>query len=239
MIDSSRVSVITSVFKASEFLFDFFLDLKRQSIFPECEVLILDANEDVDNEDYKIISQFSSLPNIKYKHVGKCSVYEAWNKAVKLSKAPIITNWNVDDRRSVSSLEYQVNYLEKNKDVDLCYGTLKISNKKNEIFEDCKSNRFWPTYEGTLENQLKHNSPHCLPVWRKDVHDRFGMFDESYFSASDYDMWFRILQGGGNLKKLDETVGVYYENSKSISRNSKTLEKALKEVFSLRKKYSK
>ena len=77
-----------------------------------------------------------------------------------------------------------------------------------------------------------------MPVWRKDVHDRFGMFDESYFSASDYDMWFRILKGEGKLKKLDRLVGIYYENPKSISRNIKTLEKALNEVVSVRKKYS-
>ena len=238
MINSPRVSIITSIYKASEFLFDFLLDVKRQSIFPNSEVLILDANEDQDNEDFKIISKFEGIPNFKYTHIGKCSVYEAWNKGVELARSPIITNWNVDDRRCVSSLEHQVNFLENNKNIDLCYGQLKISNTKNETFEDCNSNRFWPTLEGTLENQLRHNSPHCLPVWRKDVHDRFGMFDESYFSASDYDMWFRILKGGGNLKKLDEVVGVYYENSKSISRNRKTIDEALNEVFSLRKKYS-
>ena len=239
MIDSPRVSIITSVYKASEFLFDFLLDVKRQSIFPNSEVLILDANEDQDNEDFKIISKFEGIPNFKYTHIGKCSVYEAWNKGVELARSPIITNWNVDDRRCVGSLEHQVNFLENNKDIDLCYGRLKISNIKNETFEDCKSNRFWAALDGTIENQLKHNSPHCLPVWRKDVHDRFGIFNESYFSASDYDMWFRVLKGGGCLKKLNEIVGVYYENPKSISRNRKTLEKALKEVFLIREKYSK
>lgn len=238
MIDSPRVSIITSVYKCSDFLFEFFLDVKRQSIFTECELLIIDANEDVDNEDYKIISQFLSLPNIKYKHVGKCSVYEAWNIGIKLAKSEILTNWNTDDRRKWNSLGYQVEYLENNKEVDLCYGLLKISNCKNELFEDCNTGKVWASLDGNLENQLKHNSPHCMPVWRKDVHDKFGMFDESYFSASDYDMWFRILKGGGNLKKLDKLVGVYYENQKSISRNRKTLEKAMDEVRSVVEKYT-
>lgn len=238
MIDSPRVSIITSVYKCSDFLFEFFLDVKRQSIFTECELLIIDANEDVDNEDYKIISQFLSLPNIKYKHVGKCSVYEAWNIGVKLAKSEIVTNWNTDDRRKWNSLGYQVEYLENNKDVDLCYGELKVSNIKNETFEYCNSNQYWPTYEGTLENQLLHNSPHCLPVWRKDIHDRFGMFNESYFSAADYDMWFRILKGGGKMKKLKEEVGLYYANPNSISRKSSTYDKAVQEVVSVREIYN-
>lgn len=239
MIDKFRVSVITSVYNSSDFLFDFLLDVKRQSIFPETELLLLDANKEKDNDDYKIISKFLDIENVKYHYIGECPVYKAWNVGIDLSSSPIITNWNTDDRRSWNSLQHQVEFLENNKDVDLCYGELKISSIKNETFENCKSNRFWPTFEGTIDNQFKHNSPHCLPVWRKDVHDRFGMFDESYFSAADYDMWFRILEGGGKLKKLDELVGLYYENSKSISRNPKNLREAISEVVAVRKKYLK
>jgi len=232
-----RVSVITSVYNCSEFLFDFFLDLRKQSIFPECEVLILDANKEEDSDDYKIISQFLDIPNIKYHYIGDCSVYKAWNIGIKLSEAPIITNWNTDDRRKWNSLETQVSFLEENKDVDLCYGVLKISNTKNEDFENCKTNRYWATFEGSLENQLRHNSPHCLPVWRKDVHDKYGFFDESYFCAADYDMWFRILKGGGKLEKIDEELGVYYENPGSISRNRTTYEKAIEEVMKVKEIY--
>ena len=230
MPDSPRVSIITSVYNSSEFLFDFFLDLKKQSIFSECEVLILDANKNKASEDLNIINKFLDLPNIKYFYIGQCSVYEAWNKGIQIAKAPIITNRNTDDRRKWNSLEYQVKFLEDNNDIDLCYGSLKVSNTKNEDFENCKTNRLWTTLEGTIENQLKHNSPHCLPVWRKSVHDKFGLFDEYYFSAADYDMWFRILKGGGKIQKLYELVCVYYENPNSISRNRSTYEKAIKEV---------
>ena len=231
-----RISVLTSIYKSSEFLFDFLLDAKRQSIFNQIEFLLLDANED--NADYKIIEPFLFHKNFKYKKIGKCNVYEAWNIGIELSSAPILTNWNTDDRRSYNSLDIQASYLEKNPEVDLCYGNLKISNNPNEIFEHCNSNKYWPCYEGTLENQLKHNSPHCLPVWRKDIHGRFGKFDTNYFCVADYDMWFRILQGGGKLKYIRDIVGVYYENPNSISRNPLNYQKAIKEVIEIKKKYS-
>lgn len=230
-----RVSVLTSIFKASDFLFDFLVDAKRQSIFTESEFLLLDANED--DNDYEIIRQFLDYKNFKYIKIGKCSIYEAWNKGIELSSSKILTNWNVDDRRSYDSLEFQVKFLEENENVDVCYGPVLISEKPNEIFEFCDSKRIWPVFDGTLENQLKHNSPHCLPVWRKSIHDRFGMFDTNYFSAGDYDMWFRVLKNGGTLSKLDKIVGLYYENPVSISRNSKTIEKALYEVSSIHEKY--
>ena len=232
------VSILTSMYKASDFLFPFLLDLKRQSIFHDCELILLDANDEEHNPDKEIVDKFLDLPNIKYHYIGKCSVYEAWNIGIKLSSSPIITNWNVDDRRKFNSLEKQVNYLQENPDVDLCYGQLKVSEVKNENFEDCKSRKIWPILDGTIENQLRHNSPHCLPVWRKNVHDRFGFFDESYFCASDYDMWFRILKGGGKLQKIDEEIGVYYENPESISRNRITYDRAIKEVLKVREIYS-
>ena len=231
-----RVSVITSIFKASSFLFDFLVDVKRQSIFSESQVLLLDANED--DEDLSIIEPFLNIPNFHYHRLGKCSVYKAWNKGIDLASSSIITNWNTDDRRSWNSLEKQVKFLEQNPNIDLCYGLTKLSQKPNENFEDCPTISIWPALEGTLENQLKHNSPHCLPVWRKDVHDRFGKFDESYFSAADYDMWFRILKGGGEIKKIEELIGVYYENPTSISRNPENHQRAVAEVMEIKQKYS-
>lgn len=230
-----RVTVLASIYKSSEFLFNFLLDIKKQNILSQMEILFLDANPD--DSDLEIIKPFLYYSNFKHIKVENSTVYEAWNRGVKLANSDIITNWNCDDRRAYGSLEKQVKFLEDNKDIDVCYGNLKISNKANESFSDCKSNRYWPVLEGTLENQLKHNSPHCLPVWRKSIHERFGMFNTKYFSAADYDMWFRVLEGGGKLGKMDEVVGLYYENPTSISRNKKTLSRAISEVNEVRSKY--
>ena len=58
-----RVSIITSIYKSSKFLFDFLLDVKRQSIFQDSEILLLDANED--HLDYEIIKPFLDIENFK------------------------------------------------------------------------------------------------------------------------------------------------------------------------------
>lgn len=232
---SYRVSVITSIYKSEKFLFDWFLDIKRQSIFSEAEFILLDCNED--DSDLSTIQKFLPSSNIKYHKLGYCSVYEAWNSGIELSSSDILTNWNTDDRRSASSLSSQVSFLEKNLDIDVCYGPTLVSNIPNEIFEFCKSDLAYPSLDGSLENLLRHNSPHCLPVWRKNIHERFGIFDTSYFSAADYDMWLRVLTGGGKIAPIEETVGLYYENPNGISTNPASLDRAIKEVFSIRDKY--
>lgn len=232
-----KVSVITSIYKSSKFLFDFLKDVKRQSIFPKSEILLLDANED--DEDYKIIEPFLAYRNFKYHRIGKCSIYEAWNKGIELSSSDILTNWNTDDRRSYNSLYKQVEFLENNPDIDLCYGQVYETHKENDIFEFTKSQILWPIFDGTLENLLKHNSPHCFPVWRKCIHKRFGLFNINYNFAADYDMWFRILKGGGKIFPINEIIGLYYKNPSGISTDVKNLEKAIGEVNLIKSIYSK
>lgn len=234
----ARLSILSSIFKAEEFLFDFLMDVKRQTIFNETEVLLLDCNRQKESEDYKIIEPFLSFRNFKYIYLGERSLYDAWNHGIQISSSEFLTNWNVDDRRSYNSLELQVKFLEDHPDVDLCYGLTLIGKTPNEKFEDCESPLVWPAYEGTIKNQLMHNSPHCLPVWRKKIHDKCGLFDTKYFSAADYDMWFKVLKSGGKLYKIPELVGIYYENPSSISRNPNTLQKAVEEVLEVRQKYS-
>jgi len=232
-----RVSVIVSIFKSKDFLFDLLKDIQRQTIFPEAEILLIDCNDESYKEDFEILSPFLSIKNFIYYKIDPCNVYHAWNIGVDCSTAPLLTNWNTDDRRAYNSLQYQVEYMEKNLDCDVCYGPTLISYIPNEIFEYCQSKEVFCALEGTLENQLQHNSPHCLPVWRKSIHERFGKFDENYFSAADYDMWFKVLKGGGSLQNLEKLIGVYYRNPIGISSSNNSFSKALDEVKQLREKY--
>ena len=233
-----KVSVITSIYKSSKFIYDFLIDVKRQTIFPESEVLLLDANPEGEDSDYDIIKDFLHLKPFKYKRIKECNVYEAWNQGIELASGDLISNWNTDDRRKVNSLKTQVDFLEGNEEVDVCYGSLLLSYKENEVFEFCDTQKTWPIFEGSLEDQLKHNSPHCLPVWRKSIHDRFGDFDSSYFSAGDYEMWFRVLKGGGKLGKINEILGLYYNNQNSISRKKENYQKAIEECEKIRLQYT-
>jgi hypothetical protein len=44
---------------------------------------------------------------------------------------------------------------------------------------------------------VPHNIPHCMPVWRKAVHDKFGYFDEPRFGTfADWAFWLKVTKGG-------------------------------------------
>lgn len=231
-----KLTVIISTFNSSNFLDHFFEDIKRQTIFQDCEFFFLDADS-VDDSREKILKEVNKHKNIQYFNVGHKNIYQTWNFGVVLSKTKYLTNWNTDDRRLPDSLEKHISFLEANPELDLCYGETLWVEEPNKFTEDCDQENKSPCFEASLESMMQFNSPHCMPVWRRRLHENHGLFDESFFSAGDYEMWMRAISHGSKFGKMHEVVGSYYRNPKGISSNPDTLDLAVAEVMKIRNTY--
>ncbi len=232
-----KLTVITSVFNSEFFLDSFFEDILKQTIFQDCEFFFLDANSKDDSRK-KILKLVSEYDNIQYFNVGDKNIYKTWNIGVVLSKTEFLTNWNTDDRRLPDSLEKQYNFLIENPEIDLCYGETLWVDTPNLKTEKCNQLNRTPCFDATMESMFQFNSPHCLPMWRKSIHNKYGLFDENLFSAGDYEMWLRALSKGSKFGRLNDVVGSYYRNPKGISSNPENLDRAVEEVMAVRKFYS-
>jgi len=233
-----RVSIITSLYKSESFIEHFLNDVARQSIFPECEILLLNAQSPENEEKYILDFQKVFPNNVVYKKLDKrYSVNETCNMGIDLASSDILTIWNVDDRRVFNSLEFQVDEFEKDPALDVCYGPTLTTNIPNELVENCTSNTGFGCFDATLTSMLENNSPHCLPMWRKDLNKRFGYFNTSYTIAADYEMWLRALVGGAKFKMIKRLVGSYYRNPTGLSSDPQHLERAWKEITEIRNIY--
>jgi hypothetical protein len=59
-------------------------------------------------------------------------------------------------------------------------------------------------------------------MWRKDLHERYGYFDESFESAGDWDFWLRISRRERFLH-LNEVLGLYLKSPQSIEHRDQKL----------------
>lgn len=220
MPQSPRLTIIVSIYNAEKYIRGFLDNLMEQTILADCQVLLLDAQST--DSTAAIIAEYnhSSLEYILLQD--RLSIYETWNKGVALSKAPILTNWNTDDRRKFDSLESQLLFLENNPSSDVCYGYTAWSTVPNEKFEQNNLLNLYPCYEVTAQSMMENNSPHCMPMWRKSLHEKFGLFDLEYPTAADFDFWMRCLEGGAKFSRLFEIVGLYYYNPQGLSTNSQS-----------------
>lgn len=233
-----KISVITTFFNSADFIDHFLLDCQRQTSFNDCEFLFIDDCSK-QNEREAILKLKDKYPNnISYiKTDVNMGLYECWNLGIKIARADILTNWNTDDRRFPDSLERQFRGFLFSA-VDVTYGQTLTTFEKNEFPEDCQSKSGQDCIQINCINDLmKVNSPHCLPMWRKSVHDRFGYFDSSYKICADYEMWLRAAKNGARFLKIDGLTGTYYRNPSGISSSSDGVRRGLAEIEQIRAKY--
>ena len=222
--DIPKISLITSVFKAEDYIQQLMEDVTRQSIFEShCEWVILNANKEGDDFEEELILEYQKRypNNIVYKRLeSDAGVYATWNEAIKMSTGEFITNVNCDDRRPMWAFEKQAKLLVTNPDVDLVYNDSYITQEPNIMWEQVNAKTQRYNFEQfSKEAMLRGNLPHNNPMWRKNVHKKHGYFNEKYRSAADWDLWLRCSFGGSKFKKCSDILGVYYFNPKGMSTN--------------------
>ena len=259
-------SSFCSFFKGGKFIQGYLEDVVKQNLFDQIEFIFLDCNSP-DNEAALIKPLAERFDNIKYVRLDTDpGLYAAWNIAVDLCSADIIGNWNIDDRKSINSFDILLHGLAKFPEVDLVYGIVYLSHIENERYEDnsyelqtidsrmpqIRDIYGIPTdvglmyYAGNTQCYLEHtnqrllinNSPHCMPLWKKGVHDKFGHFDENYFSAGDAELWLRACSQGARMKLIPHPVGLYYRNPEGRSTSVENQNRCMKEIWDMKAKYS-
>jgi glycosyltransferase involved in cell wall biosynthesis len=218
-----KISIITSVYNGDKFIRPFLEDITQQSIFKEkCELILINAASP-GNEDSTISEYQEKYPdNIIYEKLDTDpGIYGVWNHAIKRSSGEFITNANLDDRHSIDFMERLGSFLADNKDSDLVYSENLLTFKENETYlNNSSEGQVYPAEEFSIEAMLRGNAPHCMPMWRKSLHDTNGFFNQKYKSAGDWDFWLTCALNGSKFKKYKKPLGLYYFNPKGVSTDT-------------------
>ena len=163
-------------------------------------------------------------------------LYEAWNRMIRCSEEPYITNANPDDRRSPDHLGRLVDQLAAAPErLVASSAVVPIQHRRClawsfERLQQQAAGRFWfgDVEDGyglerlsrtTAAGLEPHNVPHCSPVWRRELHQRHGWFDEGrYGSAADWALWCRYGFAGGRFCHSPEPLSGYFVNASSYGR---------------------
>tara|TARA_R110002073_G_scaffold336548_1_gene535168 strand:- start:8441 stop:9370 length:930 start_codon:yes stop_codon:yes gene_type:complete len=219
-----KISLITSVFKAEEYVDQLIEDVTRQTIFEShCEWVVLNANKAGDEYEEKAFLKLQEKypNNIVYKRLEQDpGIYATWNIGIEMATGDFVTNVNCDDRRPSWAFEKQAKLLVTNSDIDLAYNDSYIIHEPNIMWENVQPNTQKYNFEQfSKEAMLRGNLPHNNPMWRKSVHDKYGYFNDEYRSAGDWEFWLRCAFGGSKFKKCGDILGIYYFNPKGMSTN--------------------
>jgi len=214
--EEPRISIITSLYNGEKFIEGFMKDIVRQTVFDQCELIIINANSP-ENERPFIREYLEKYPNIFYfELVEDPGLYAVWNLGIQIAQGEYITNANVDDRLSPICYEIHAKTLDENQEVDLVYSDFFWTERANETFEK-HSAKVCSVQKKFSRRAVFSCMPGPNPMWRKTMHTKYGLFDESFRLAGDWEMWCRAVAGGAIFKKVDEILCLFYKNPNGLS----------------------
>jgi glycosyltransferase involved in cell wall biosynthesis len=221
------VTALVSAYKSERFVRGCLEDLVAQTIFDRTEVIVIDSASP-ENERV-VVEEFQKVhPNIRYfRTPERETLYAAWNRGIRMATGKYLTNANTDDRHAPIAFEKLTRYLEQHPAVGVVYATTAITTAENQRFDTAPRTGRFKARQFDRRRLFWDCLPGPQPVWRKELHDRFGFFDETFSVAGDYEFWLRV-SGAVSFGHLPECLGLFLASAGSLahSSNSRTEQEA-------------
>jgi len=214
-----KISVILPFYNAERTIKEAASSILAQT-YTHFELILIDNNSD--DKSLKIVTNLqkkdSRIILIKERKQG---VVNAFNKGLSIARGCYIVRMDADDISHSERLEQQLEYLEKNKQVDVvsCLVKLQSDINNNEGFQKYVS---WLNSMVTY-SEIKLNrfieSPIVNPsvMLRKEVFDKYGTYENGDF-PEDYEFWLRLLQNGVVVEKINEFLFIWRDSKIRLTR---------------------
>ena len=215
------VSAIVSTYNSEAFIRGCLEDLEAQTIRDQLEILVIDSASPQDER--RIVGEFQQcFGNIKYVRTKEReTVYQAWNRGVGLASGRYLTNANTDDRHRPDAFERMVQALEDKPEIALVYADVLITETENETMAQCTPIGMYRWHDWDRRRLLFET---CFmgpqPMWRRSLHDEYGLFDASFVTSGDYEFWLRVSQTN-DFHHLPECLGLYLMSPGSIEHSNR------------------
>jgi len=147
------------------------------------------------------------------------------NLGIKLSSSKWIAFLDSDDWWTNKKLEKIKKIIESNKDFDLIYHKLYISDPKKKI--SLRKNLYSRNSNNFFKDLIIKGNfiPNSSVVVKKDLLLKVNGIseDKNCFASEDYNCWIKIAKITNNFYFLNESLGYYYINPKGSSRRDMSI----------------
>lgn len=173
-----QISIITITFNAAESLHKTLKNVLEQD-FLDYEHIIIDGKST--DSSLQIINNFVRS-NLKYISEKDFGIAEAFNKGLKLAQGKYICFLNAGD---VFSSSNTLSTISTNLDSEIV--TFALDKSSSKFFKN------YPDVTKHIDIRKRALINHQVTFVKKDIFDRFGVFNISYKIRMDYDFFLRVL----------------------------------------------
>lgn len=224
----TRVSALVSTYASEKFLRGCIDDLLTQTLWQQnrLEIVVVNASSP-QGEAYILRDYLRQGVPLQIITSLREPLSTSWNRAIRLSTGDYLTTANADDRHRPDALERLADVLDNNPNVGLAYADCYVTSTENaewgKPYELSLEPPYglgrlnWPDFDRQRLLRQCYMGPQ--PVWRRKLHEQFGLFDESYPIAGDYEMWLRFAAFGVTFQRVPDVLGLFYWNPSQMGRS--------------------
>lgn len=224
-----KVSIITATYNSQNTILDAINSVASQT-YSNIEHIIIDGKSS--DNTLSVINENSGKISKIISESDK-GIYDALNKGIKNATGEVICFLHADDIYFDNTIIERAAKLFSEKETDSIYGDLQYVAKEdtNKII------RYWKSGEYSF-SKLKKGwmPPHPTFFVKKEIYNKFGLFDTSFRIAADYDIILRFLGkekiSTAYLSEIMIKMRVGGESNKSITN---IIQKMKEDVKALKK----
>lgn len=206
-----KVSIITVSFNSEKTIEQTIQSVTGQT-YGDVEYIIIDGGSTDATMD--IVTKYQDKIAYMVSEPDK-GIYNAMNKGIKMASGDIVGIINSDDWYDKEAVEKAVCYFKDNT-ADVLYGDCIY------VYEDGR----------TLRN-LKYPlealwylmvTPHPTVFVRKEIYQKYGVFDENYRMAADYELMLRLYSSGVEFGYLEYDMAYFRSGGASTKQTALCLQ---------------
>lgn len=188
-MNNPKISVLMPVYNCEKYL-----GLAIQSIldqtFKDFEFIIVDDCST--DKSWKIIKKYAAadkriiiLRNKKNLRTTKTLNSGLWKALGKYVARMDADDWSYPDR-----LQKQFNFMENHPEAGVSGGAIEVCNRNLKVLNV----RRYPLNDTLARKIIFHYSPFAHPatIWRRDLLEKVGGYNENFPLTQDYELYFRI-----------------------------------------------
>jgi glycosyltransferase involved in cell wall biosynthesis len=215
------ISVAVPTLNSARYLENTLFSLVRQT---GCSVDIIVADSGSVDETLNICNKYS----IKTIFVPPGSMYSAINKALEECESTWLCYLNSDDLIYPNSYARLI-YCGERQNADIVYGGCDFVDDEGRFIHSFTPGRPKELKSHFLTSEMSFAQP--TAIFRRNVFEQLGGFNEQYQHVSDFDFFFRAINAGFKFAMLEgKSVSGFRTSPTQISRKIEQVQKEIKLV---------
>src|SRR3990167_11458146 len=227
MKNKPKISVIMSVYNGMPFLREAVESILKQT-YKNFEFIIVDDGSR--DTSWKYLQSLNDTRIKLIKNKRNLGLAASLNKALKEVQGDFVARMDADDVSLPRRLEIQLEFLEKNHDIDICGSYVSVIDEDGKKIGYIKK----PLTDSKIKKELFWLPPLLHPTWfaKEEVFRKLNGYDKRW----DYVEDFEFLTRAKDYKMANIPKYLMLFRSQKERRSQKTIEKIYKNSLKLRQK---